>query len=78
MSEVFNFSMDSSQIEKFERWAKLQDNKVAKLQNKKFAYYGASGGGYIFEFSPSGIGTSIYVRNSITKDTIDLSEYHNW
>jgi len=70
-----SFSLNSSQIKKYNEWTKIQDKKVAELQKKKF---GACGGGYTFEFTPGGLGTHVRVRNGITKEFIDLSEYDDW
>jgi len=41
-------------------------------------YYGASGGAYEYSFVPTSIGTVIKVKNVVSGDIIDLSEYEDW
>ncbi len=41
-------------------------------------YYGAIGGAYEYSFVPTGIGTAVKVRNVVTGDAIDLTDYEAW
>ena len=41
-------------------------------------YYGSIGGGFSFTFTPLGIGMGCSVTESITGESIDLSEYDSW
>jgi len=40
--------------------------------------YGTIGGGYTYSFTPMSIGTSIVVKNNVTKEEVDLSDYKEW
>lgn len=79
-----NFVYDFSkyQLVKLNKWMKIQDKKVAEKQGDKYsmsiAYYGASGGGYTYCFTPTGLGTVVKVRNGLTKEEIDLTDYDKW
>lgn len=68
------FTLTSEQVEKFETWAKEQDEKVAAKQKKPYPNYGACGGAYKFTFIPTSLGEIVKVHNSMTKETLDLSE----
>ena len=41
-------------------------------------YYGAIGGAYTYSFSPTSLGCVVKVRNSVTGDEIDLTDYSAW
>ena len=40
--------------------------------------YGAIGGAYTYEFTPTSIGVVVKVRNSVTNAVIDLTDYESW
>lgn len=46
--------------------------EVTILEEMKKPYYGAIGGGYTWNFSPSSIGMLITVEHSITKEKLDF------
>jgi len=69
------FALDDAQYGKYKGWVYEQDVKVAKKQNRQLPYYGCSGGAYEFSFTPSGLGVIIKVKNVITNETIDLTDY---
>lgn len=84
------FELDEKQVEKLNVWKKEQNKKVAVAQDKygdkdlpSFrmegeAYYGACGGGYEYIFTPCSLGVGITVRNIITGEEINLTDYENW
>lgn len=41
-------------------------------------HYGTIGGGYSFTFTPTGIGGACTVTESITGESIDLTDYDGW
>lgn len=43
-----------------------------------FPYSSSIEGVLQYIFTPSGIGTTIYVEHKITGEVIDLTEYENW
>lgn len=64
------FTIPSDLVEKFEEWK-------ANLPNK--GKDGATiGGRYSFEFTPTGIGTEIWVHDQETDTAIHLTEDVNW
>lgn len=60
------FALNAEQVAKANAWI------TEKLKDK--AYTGAAGGRFTYEFTPTGIGTFITLRDFITKDNIDLSD----
>ena len=73
-----SFQLIETQDKRFTAWRKEQDRKVKVLQKGKYANYGACGGGYTYCFTPTGMGTVIVVKNAVTKEQIDLTEYDYW
>ena len=78
------FSLDKIQQEKLAKWRKSQDVKVmeqqkgTKFEHSNEAYYGCSGGAYTYEFTPTSLGLVVVVRNGMTEEEIDLSDYDSW
>ena len=78
------FSLDETQQEKLAVWKKEQDAKVIEQQkgtqyeHPGEAYYGCSGGAYTYEFTPTSLGLVVVVRNEVTDEEIDLSDYDGW
>ena len=66
----YNFSLDTSQIAKFEAWRaemwKRKDNP------------GAIGGQFTFKFIPTSIGTIIKVAYCHTGEELDLTDYNEF
>lgn len=77
-----NFKLNDDQLKKLFAWMIEQDEKVAKQQNESnFSskpYYGCSGGGYTYSFTPTTLGMVEVVTNNITKESINLTEYSDW
>lgn len=69
---------DDNAQKRLTEWRQEQDAKVAKTQGGKFPYYGASGGAYVYTYCPTGLGIVTRVRNDVTKDEIDLTDYQDW
>jgi len=72
------FAIPEDKVEQLNKWMKEQDEKVAKLQNSNEAYYGAIGGDCTYCFTPTGLGIVIVVKNNVTKEEINLTDYENW
>lgn len=70
----FQFELDDDEITRFKAWRDEQEEKVSKMSRG----YGACGGGYTFSFTPTGIGLSVTVKNTVTKEEIDLTDYDSW
>lgn len=51
---------------------------IPSFRMKREAYYGACGGGYEYIFAPCSLGMGVSVRNTITGEEINLSDYENW
>jgi hypothetical protein len=63
------FTLTKEQEEKYEAWKKT----LPKLSQ---GHFGAVGGGYSFEFTPTGIGTIVVAKRADDpKHEIDLTEY---
>lgn len=85
------FELSEAQIKKLNEWAIGVEQRAAGLQFEKakhkgwefhypvkLPYYGAIGGGFKFTFTPLGIGMACTVTESITGESIDLSDYDSW
>jgi len=78
------FSLTEKQEKKLAEWKLVQDAKVisfekgTELEHENEAYYGTTGGGYTYEFTPTSLGCVIKVINNMTKEEIDLTEYDQW
>ena len=79
------FSLTVEQRRKLQEWKAAQDAKVVEMQkdedhpfgNDK-PYYGAIGGELNYSFTPTTIGLIVTVTNTLTNETIDLTEYDSW
>lgn len=81
------FTLTPKQDTKIKAWIKRQDAKVKKLQAddpkipddlKKYAHYGTIGGGFTYSFTGTSLGEIVKVRNSVTKEEIDVTDYDSW
>ena len=61
-----------------EKQNKLIKSFVKKQEEKTDGEYGSIGGAYTYHFTPTSIGTVIKLENTVTKETIDLSDYDHW
>lgn len=84
--QPIKFEIPVHRVVELKKWKKEQDRKVANKQAakkgitkewKKFAYYGAIGGAYVYKFVPTGINIVIKVENVVTKEEIDLTDYED-
>lgn len=74
------FSLTHEQELKLNPWIEEQDKKSAEKQRRPDGHpnYGAIGGAYTYSFTPASIGMIVKVQNSVTNETIDLSDYDDW
>lgn len=80
---VFELKLTTSQKNLFDNWMKEQDKKVVEKQKlggwkHDFPNYGACGGAYTYLITPTSIGVVIKVKNCVTDEIIDLSDYEDW
>ena len=69
-----NFKITEKDCEKLDIWRDEQDSKV----REKNSNYGAMGGGYTFMFTPTNLGMIIKVKNVLTGDTVDLTDWDDF
>lgn len=80
------FKLTEKQIEKLNAWVTERDAAAAAKQrsNPEIAkwmldentpYEGAIGGGLTYMFTPTGIGTFVSVKHSLTDEVLDLNDY---
>ena len=67
---MYKFELDETQIKQFEKWK--------KKQTKKDSSNFTAGERWSFTFIPSGIGLMIHVKDNITNDEIDLTDWNNF
>ena len=63
-----NDLLDEKQIKKLAKW----------IKKKKKKNDGAIGGRYTYEFTPTGLGNIIKVKDNNTEDEIDLTNTEDW
>ena len=78
MNSEISFKITSEQRKKLKSWIDEQDRLVCLKQNRSCPNYGSCGGAYTYSFTPTSIGLVIKVKNGITNNTIDLTDYDNW
>jgi hypothetical protein len=62
------FSLDKDQLKKLEEW----------MQTHKKVYTGAIGGRYTYSFTPTSLAVIVKVKDGITNEEIDLTDYTGW
>jgi hypothetical protein len=78
------FKLDDKQIAKLTQWSNEQDRKVIELQkgtdveHPGEAYYGCSGGALTYMFTPTNLGLVVEVKNNMTDEVINLTDYDEW
>jgi hypothetical protein len=76
------FHLDAEQFKRLAAWSREQDAKVAEQQKGKgfssTPYYGCSGGSLTYSFTPTTLGLVVVVKNNITNEEINLTDYDNW
>lgn len=89
--DQMNFKLTKDQLIQLNEWIVEVEKRAAIIQIEKakvkgwqfpyprpLPYHGALGGGLTFSFTPNGIGLHCKVTESITGESIDLSDYDNW
>jgi hypothetical protein len=78
------FGLDAKQAEKLRAWSAEQDKKVVEKQkgtdveHEGEAYYGCSGGALTYMFTPTSLGLVTEVKNNLTDETINLTDFDGW
>ena len=72
------FKIPTGQRDKLAAWAAEQDRKVAERQGRDEPYYGSCGGELTYSFTPTSLGVVVVVRNGVTGESINLTDYDNW
>lgn len=91
---MFNFSLTPDQIQKLDTWvADCHKRAVAEQKatppdvpieilescwEAGFPYTGATGGDLTYSFTPTSIGVMVKIRNGLTNDTLDVTDWENW
>lgn len=62
---------------------KLSQNQLSKIRKQLETgqvevYYGAIEEGYVFTFYPTSVVNIVKIKNTLTGDEIDLTDYDNW
>jgi len=65
------FTTTPEQDEKIRDWIHWQEvDKPSKLT--------AIGGRYTYEFTPTGVGIVVKIKDAVTKEALDVSDYDLW
>lgn len=88
---MIEFEFDKKQVDQLTEWCKAQDKIVLERQRQtmspdefddltdagSYAYYGAIGGSITYMLTPTSIGMFVHVKNTITHDVLDLTDYES-
>ena len=58
--------------------SQIDSRKQQLITGQVQVYYGVAEPGYIFTFIPTPVINIVRVKNSLTGDEIDLTDYKNW
>jgi len=86
---MLTFTITDDQLKKAYDWhIKLQKQMISEGKAKSEAdasigspdlvYYGAIGGGLTYYFSPTGLGDILRVKEAISGEELDLTDYSEW
>lgn len=90
---TMTFIIEENESLKFKEWAKEQDKIAVELQQERvkephefcrscwaqgYPYEGASGGRYTYSATSTSMGTVLEVKDNITQNKIDLTDYESW
>lgn len=69
--------------ERFFDGEKLSQNKLSEIRKQLETgqvevYYGVIEEGYVFTFYPTSVVNIVKIKNTLTRDEIDLTDYDNW
>lgn len=64
------FNLTKEQIQKVNEWH--------KEQTKDKPYTGAIGGQFTYSFSPNNLGLVTKVKNELTGEVLDVTDYSDW
>jgi hypothetical protein len=68
------FNLTSEQQARLALWITEQDATCKADEH----HYGCIGGGYSYIFTPTSLGVVVRVKNNLTKEEIDLTDYEAW
>jgi hypothetical protein len=72
---------NEKQKRKLDDFMEEQDCEAARKQGKPDGQppnYGASGGAYTYMLTPTSLGTVVKVKNNVTGNEVDLTDYLEW
>lgn len=79
------FELDEKQTKQLCEWligvkqrAYEKQGKVDTFQTEGVPYYGAIGGGLTYSFTPTSLGTVVVVKEMITGEEINLTDFDSW
>lgn len=74
------FALTEEQKEKLGVWADEQHRKDAEkaAASGRLSVYGASGGAFSYTFTPTNLGLIVKVKNNLSGDELDLTEWDMW
>ena len=67
---MYEFALSQTELEKLNKW--LEERP------KKDAYTGAIGGRLTYMFTPNNLGMTVKVKDELTGDVVDLTDYSEW
>lgn len=87
------FSLNEKQLKQYEEWKVGVYARGIEVQKEQypepeehmvwcweegFPYTGAIGGQFTFSFTPTSIGVIVVVKDALTGEKIDLTDYSEW
>lgn len=78
---TWTFTVTDEQEKKIAEWEKSLAPQICRIQGlslEEGPYYGAIGGGLTYLFTPTGIGLALTVKETITGEEINVTNYEDW
>ena len=80
-----SFSLNVAEAKCIDEWVESLRSEIMAKQGKKYdeispgePYYGATGGGLTYSFTPTSLGTILVVKESITGKELNVTDALRW
>lgn len=73
-----SIKLNDEDYKKFNAWKKEVESRIAAKQGRDKPYYGAIGGAYVWTQCFTSLGGILKVRNDLTGEELDFTNYEDW
>lgn len=71
------FTLDTKQVDRLNIWIDEQNDHL-RSQGRDPDHVGASGGRFTYSFTQTSIGQVIHVKDHLSGEQVDLTDYSQW